>query len=209
MGKQFADVSSARGAPMGRQAIFDSPDATVIVFKVRMIDGDYDDGGAYWGGPPSDPVFCARGEGFLTFTRAKNAIEARAYFEKEYPQLDIARDDEAIIAEFTEGYLTCAAWADAPDGSTARFTKQSRAEALVDCQQFISDCGPLFYEALELRDAEHLGHDFWLTRNGRGTGFWDRKELEVKDIGRDLSTLCKDLRSISLYAERGWLHFDI
>ena len=64
MGKQFADVHSSRGAPMGRlhfcipgwEAVVDR----CYLFRVNMVDGDYDDGGAYWGGPPSLPLYCVR-----------------------------------------------------------------------------------------------------------------------------------------------------
>jgi len=28
-------------------------------------------------------------------------------------------------------------------------------------------------------DATRAGHDFWLTRNGHGAGFWDRSELDI------------------------------
>jgi hypothetical protein len=39
------------------------------------------------------------------------------------------------------------------------------------------------------------GHDFWLTRNGHGTGFWDRdgrygETADGRDIGKLLSSLC-------------------
>lgn len=207
--KQFTKVSGRFGAPMGRQPIFDNPDATVTVFKVNMVDGDYDDGGAYWGGPPNDPLYCARGDGFLDFTRAKNQIEAEVHLQDQNCQINIVRDDNEIVNSFVEGYLICAAWADAPEGSNARFSKRAKEQALVDCQDFIATCRELFFEALEWRDAEHLGHDFWLSRCGHGTGFWDRAELEVDGIGDDLHAKAEVFRGVSLYAERGWLNFDI
>ena len=42
------------------------------------------------------------------------------------------------------------------------------------------------------------GHDFWLTRNGHGTGFWDKNELskENRDI---LTEACKKYPEINLY----------
>lgn len=207
---QFTNVSAKFGAPMGRRAILDNPEATVTVFKVNMVDGDYDDGGAYWGaGNENESLYCARGDGFMDFTRAKNAIEARANFEVDYPTIKFDRDDNEIVNAFVKGYLICAAWADAPEGSNARFNNAEKAKALVDCQQFIATCGPLFYQALELRDAEHLGHDFWLTRCGHGTGFWDREELEFGGIGQDLTKLAEESGARTVYAERGWLHFDI
>lgn len=59
MGRQFEDVSSARGAPMGRSsygAIMEC-EQKISLFKVVLHQG-YDDGGAYWG--CGDALFCAR-----------------------------------------------------------------------------------------------------------------------------------------------------
>ena len=60
MTKQFADVSSRYGAPMGRSTtgtLSDEP-RSVSLFRVKLDSGGYDDGGAYWGlGPPS--LYCA------------------------------------------------------------------------------------------------------------------------------------------------------
>jgi hypothetical protein len=39
-----------------------------------------------------------------------------------------------------------------------------------DCDAFIEKCGPL----LDDLDDSQSGHDFWLTRNRHGVGFWDR-----------------------------------
>lgn len=61
--KQFADVSSARGAPMGRRSApdLDSAPRSVRLFAVRLDSGGYDDGGAYWGiRRPGVRLWCAR-----------------------------------------------------------------------------------------------------------------------------------------------------
>ena len=45
-------------------------------------------------------------------------------------------------------------------------------------------------------DETRAGHDFWLTRNGHGAGFWDRDELSAvvpesdETLGDRLSALC-------------------
>ena len=38
------------------------------------------------------------------------------------------------------------------------------------------------YPKKEYSEEEQAGHDFWLTRNGHGCGFWDRDIEEVGDI---------------------------
>jgi hypothetical protein len=49
--------------------------------------------------------------------------------------------------------------------------------------------------------AEQLGHDFWLTRNGHGAGFWDRyggADLR-EDLGDLLTKWAKSFGSSDLY----------
>jgi hypothetical protein len=41
-----------------------------------------------------------------------------------------------------------------------------------DCKAFISESGLVPSDPIT-----QAGHDFWLTRNGHGAGFWDREDL--------------------------------
>lgn len=43
---------------------------------------------------------------------------------------------------------------------------------------------------------EQIGHDFWLTRNGHGAGFWDRG---LGEIGNQLTAACKVYGGVDLY----------
>lgn len=79
--KQFDDANCSRGAPLGRSSYGkaeDCQDRSIALFRVRFVDGDYDDGGAYWGGGiESGPLYCARfGDTYRAFIRARNRIEA-------------------------------------------------------------------------------------------------------------------------------------
>ena len=63
-----------------------------------------------------------------------------------------------------------------------------------DCNDFIDsnlaalrDCG---------LSVEQMGHDFWLTRNGHGAGFWDRG---IGKLGTTLSDAAKVYGSVFLY----------
>ena len=91
MGKQFSDVSSRYGAPMGRRSVGDPGDKPMNLFRVNMVDGDYDDGGAYWG--MGDPIYCLRGEGpdemVERFVRAKSRWQAFEEFKTEFPNLKL------------------------------------------------------------------------------------------------------------------------
>ena len=90
MTKQFNAVASHYGAPMGRAT---SPGlgepCKVRVFRVRMVDGDYDDGGAYWGGYPSEPLYCVRNidHNVELFYRAKTRVQALAILHDHHKHL--------------------------------------------------------------------------------------------------------------------------
>ena len=82
---------------------------------------------------------------------------------------------------FTQGYLEAAMWTDEPDEvieSTPEWNYDNLAPealegALRDCKAFQLEAA----DPLRLLDSEgddQHGHDFWLTRNGHGAGFWDR-----------------------------------
>lgn len=85
--KQFPDVNSKYGAPMGRPTYGDPGDRPMQLFRVKLVDGDYDDGGAYWGGPPSDPLWCLRGDDVQYFVRAKSRWQAFEGFREDFPNL--------------------------------------------------------------------------------------------------------------------------
>lgn len=57
-------------------------------------------------------------------------------------------------------------------------------------------------DALDTWDAGQFGHDFWLTRNGYGTGYWDRYYGDGDPRtaqGRWLTDHCKPYGSAYLY----------
>ena len=50
---------SSRGADMGRPNQLIGKPEPLKLQRLKMVDGDYDTGGAYWGGVPSLPMWCA------------------------------------------------------------------------------------------------------------------------------------------------------
>ena len=97
---------------------------------------------------------------------------------------------------FTRAYLTCMLWAET-DSSTP-----SGGEPL-DSNYDLDDLAPIASATArrECRDfqrgaeglitgkEEQAGHDFWLTRNGHGAGFWDRPEVYGKTNAEILTRL--------------------
>lgn len=73
---------------------------------------------------------------------------------------------------------------------------------VADCAQFATMMlEALTTEELEEADAAQYGHDFWLTRNGHGAGFWDRRELEANELGERLTKLSKEFPEYDLVGD--------
>lgn len=92
---------------------------------------------------------------------------------------------------FLNGYITALLWSECDDNYTplGQTDRQLAPEALAECR---GDCARfLSMNAMDLTryeisggfpmPSEHAGHDFLLTRNGHGTGFWDRGLDELGD----------------------------
>jgi hypothetical protein len=72
------------------------------------------------------------------------------------------------------------------------FTPESVAMACLDCDAFRER----MYEegltdlAAEYKQESRHGHDFWLTRNGHGAGFWDGDYGDY--VGDRLTDICRE-----------------
>lgn len=54
-----------------------------------------------------------------------------------------------------------------------------------------------------------FGHDFWLTRNNHGSGFWDRTELYGKDLGNWINDVVhKNFKEQHIYVKDQKIHID-
>lgn len=84
---------------------------------------------------------------------------------------------------FFDAYVTCALWSsnDESDESggdpmDANYGPEDLAEKILtrmkeECARFLSE------NEADIGDQyEQAGHDFWLTRNRHGAGFWDRND---------------------------------
>lgn len=100
------------------------------------------------------------------------------------------------------GYVECMQWADCgPDHETheKQWSTTVAEKAVFDCAAFIEACEAVKYVDPGLTENslldclaeyapdysdERFGHDFWLTRNGHGAGFWDRDELTGEIVNK-------------------------
>ena len=91
-----------------------------------------------------------------------------------YPEHTPSTDDS-----FTQGYLDAAEWLldeDLDRSKVRGWTKAAIAKAAVECKAFQEANGDDLgrYQDTTGRDLGSAGHDFFLTRNGHGAGYWDR-----------------------------------
>ena len=88
---------------------------------------------------------------------------------------------------FFDAYVTAALWSSTDDAdepldsnyTAADLAPETAAKMLADCEKFLAENGELLTDENcerwpgECTVLELAGHDFWLTRNGHGAGFWD------------------------------------
>ena len=100
-----------------------------------------------------------------------------------------------------DAYIECALWSTpAPEDEGYEYLEQSGytlrpstyADMKADCELFLS-----LMPDNPLSD-EQVGHDFWLTRNGHGAGFWDRG---LGKAGEQLTQLAKQFGEFELYVD--------
>lgn len=113
--------------------------------------------------------------------------------------------DYKDIDRFTRAYLEAAEWTecheDNPDLEGAdSFSESAMQQAAADCKAFQNRAKQLLVQAYEQDyDESQAGHDFWLTRNGHGAGFWDRSELDADNIGEALTVISDSFGETYLY----------
>lgn len=103
---------------------------------------------------------------------------------------------------FTEHYLIAALWSSTDENEEPIDTNYS----LSDCSdemlnQAIKDCKDFQEQnAEDLKDypIANAGHDFWLTRNHHGAGFWECDFCE-EDEGKRLTESAQKFRELDLY----------
>lgn len=99
---------------------------------------------------------------------------------------DDMKTQQRIFAEaMLPHYLTCAEWADLSEEIEAGldFAPCAEENALADCMRFAG----INWQMIKDNDPAHVAHDFWLTRNHHGAGFWDRPELYGKENAEALT----------------------
>ena len=119
----------------------------------------------------------------------------------------------ADLDEFTLAYIEAALWASNDDSDEsggqpldANYTiddidPDTLAEMAADCRAFQEENAADLaqYDHPEWTPAELGGHDFYLTRNGHGCGFWDRDDCLPKEEGERLTAASERWGEYYLY----------
>lgn len=124
------------------------------------------------------------------------------------PLDDLDPFDHRWLTGMVRGYAACALWSELDDDGEPLdglyrpedITGDGVAEMTADCVDFAAGN----VADLHGMDPEQAGHDFWLTRNGHGAGFWDRG---LGDRGERLSKAATVYGESCLYVgDDGDLH---
>jgi len=118
------------------------------------------------------------------------------------------------LDDFTLGYLEAALWASTDESDESGGLPLDRnygiediadeclQAAIADCQRFQEQnyelLGEADYSRSEYSDDEMAGHDFFLTRNGHGVGYWDR-EFSDDTVGDALTKAAEAFSEVDFY----------
>ena len=119
------------------------------------------------------------------------------------------------IDKFTLAYIVCALWSSTDDQGepldgydVKDIVSYSLADIIETCNDFQESNAELlkqYYSRPYMNEAS-AGHDFWLTRNGHGAGFWDRG---LGELGDKLTAAAKVYGECDvMLGDDGKLHFN-
>jgi hypothetical protein len=75
--------------------------------------------------------------------------------------------------DFTRAYIEAIYFTEDEEIGDAQLSDDAREMIAAECAEFQADPAWLDAYLADAGTAEQAGHDFWLTRNGHGAGFWD------------------------------------
>jgi hypothetical protein len=117
---------------------------------------------------------------------------------------EAAEELGAILDDFTGAYIYALYYTETGDNGQAPSDAPLHPNSLQRC---ITDCALFQAQHFDLlaryyaagKDEAQAGHDFWLTRNGHGAGFWDRG---LGEIGGMLTDAAKAFGDVCVTTEQ-------
>jgi hypothetical protein len=131
--------------------------------------------------------------------------------EKWIDPLSIRENEEVAspaMINTINGYLEAVLWTEedelGPSNIESDVSFEAKVDTYIDIKKFKQLAGELI--AQSGLDDEQIGHDLWLTRNGHGTGFWDRG---LGEVGDKLSDIAREMGSKYAYVgDDGLIYID-
>jgi hypothetical protein len=108
-----------------------------------------------------------------------------------------------MVTKFLDAYVAAALWTSSDDNDTPMnelygagdLSGELMAQMIDDCTAFLARRGDLLRD----EDLVYAGHDFWLTRNGHGAGFWSRPEVYGEEEAQALTAIAESFGPVDLY----------
>lgn len=165
----------------------------------------------------SDQNFASPADRTAFMTAAKKCLQtgkpAIGKFTEEVKESRLKESSTKVDNNTLKQYIGTALWSttEGDDGnlddkySIKDLAPQTIKAAKTDLESFVADLENegLLEPYLEEFDMTDLAHDFWLTRNGHGAGFWDRSysnDSEEGDLGDKLTKVAKEYKGQDWYA---------
>lgn len=91
-----------------------------------------------------------------------------------------------LLDDMLDGYITCALWSSTDESTESGgyplddnyseddIAEEALADMRIECSDFLAEAAPYLANRPAHVTGNQIGHDFWLTRNHHGAGFWDR-----------------------------------
>lgn len=144
---------------------------------------------------------------------------ALGYYTDDSPaMIPLSKVSDSNLQCMVEAYIECALWSSVDDDGDALdkqydildILSQDREEMQADCLKFAEENYDLIHEfdssTSGLSMWKQVGHCFWLTRNGHGSGFWIR-HFWSEDTWNKLSDAAKAFGESNLYVgDYGLIH---
>lgn len=135
----------------------------------------------------------------------------------EHDYVNLTDEGRAALAapdDFVRAYLECAVWSSSTsDGESLEYLNYSADDFSCDAEDSArKDCDDFWKAnradlAATRASASQHGHDFWLTRNRHGAGFWDR--VYAADLSERLTDAAHAYGSSDVLCDKGDTELDL
>lgn len=220
-------ISDVQGEAMQEAAktsvkVYDNGGKTVDRYTVVVDQGDSKDFYGLARDPSQFNQFLGQtGDGFTEGSHLGELVAVdslppaaqKAVQDRVSPKAEVSEAKVHFYPQVLDGYLVAALWSSSDsDGNplddkydVEDISDESMDRSIKDVAKFL-DNAAMLGDISQLDDAQ-IGHDFWLTRNRHGAGFWDG-DYE-KELGEKLTELSHKFGEVDLIVgDDGKLHIE-